>query len=352
MAMDFPSLPSVGQKYPPAPTPGVPTYVWDGEKWKGAGGNSVKGKPSNVPPTMDGLTAPGFSPDYARGDHQHPSDSTRAPIDSPAFIGSLAADEFNVYGNINFNGAINATENSHVLGYAGGNSYNTALRRSDSNALMYDLGEANWAGIGTDSNGQFWVHTGYDVTYSLSAGLAVLTDQTVSFAVPPLAPTAPPGDDSTKLATTEFVVANQVGGGGGPYLPLDGGGTMTGVLTVAPGAHIMPYRNGSTGVLYLSWDDHYLYFDGGSYYLNALLLNTAAGRIWGSSDFSNPVSSAQIGPHAGDFWIGGTTGLQEPYGGAVITGATNVYRNGTSGVSWRFRYKQVYTGWWWTIGYA
>lgn len=352
MAMDFPSAPSVGQKYPPAPTPGVPTYVWDGEKWKGAGGNSVKGKPSNVPPTMDGLTAPGFSPDYARGDHQHPSDITRAPIDSPAFIGSLAADEFNVYGNIDFSGAINATENSHVLGNAGGNGYNATLTPADANVMLYDYTSSqggNWAGIGIDANNQLWVRTGYNVTYS--AGLAVLTDQTVSFAVPPLAPTAPLGDDSTKLATTEFVAANQAGGGGGPYLPLDGGGTMTGVLTVAPGAHIMPYRNGSTGVIYLSWDDHYLYFDGGSYYLSAALLNTAAGRIWGSSDFSNPVSSARIGPHAGDFWIDTAAGLQEPYGGAVITGASNYTRN-PGGTTWRFRYKQVYTGWWWTIGYA
>jgi hypothetical protein len=351
MAMDFPSTPSVGQKYPPAPMPGTPTYVWDGEKWKGAGGNSVKAGPSNVLPTMDGSVSPGILPGYSRGDHQHPSDTTRAVIDSPAFIGSLTANAINVYGDIRFDGAINAPENSHVFGRADGNSYSAALMRADTNALMYDYGGENWSGIGADANGNFWVRTGVDT--AVSAGLAVLNDQTVSFEVPPLAPTAPLGDDSTKLATTEFVVANQPGGsGGGPYLPLDGGGTMTGALGVAPGAHIMPYRGGSTGVLYLSWDDHYLYFDGGSYYLNALLLNTVAGRIWGSSDFSNPVSSAQIGPHAGDFWIGGTTGLQEPYGGAVITGATNVYRNGTSGVTWRFRYKQVYTGWWWTIGYA
>ncbi len=31
--LDFPSAPSVGQKYPAAPIGGVPTYVWDGEKW-------------------------------------------------------------------------------------------------------------------------------------------------------------------------------------------------------------------------------------------------------------------------------------------------------------------------------
>ena len=31
--LDFPSTPSLGQEYPLAPVAGVPTYVWDGEKW-------------------------------------------------------------------------------------------------------------------------------------------------------------------------------------------------------------------------------------------------------------------------------------------------------------------------------
>jgi hypothetical protein len=33
MAMDFPSAPTVGQKYPASPVAGVPTYTWDGAKW-------------------------------------------------------------------------------------------------------------------------------------------------------------------------------------------------------------------------------------------------------------------------------------------------------------------------------
>jgi hypothetical protein len=46
MAFDFPASPSVGQKFPVTPSPGLPTYTWDGEKWStisGAvsGGNAV-----------------------------------------------------------------------------------------------------------------------------------------------------------------------------------------------------------------------------------------------------------------------------------------------------------------------
>jgi hypothetical protein len=33
MALDFPGMPTVGQKYPATPVGGVPTYTWDGEKW-------------------------------------------------------------------------------------------------------------------------------------------------------------------------------------------------------------------------------------------------------------------------------------------------------------------------------
>ena len=33
MAFDFPNAPTVGQKYPQPPVPGVPVWTWDGEKW-------------------------------------------------------------------------------------------------------------------------------------------------------------------------------------------------------------------------------------------------------------------------------------------------------------------------------
>ena len=33
MAFDFPSSPSLGQKYPVSPAAGQPQYTWDGSKW-------------------------------------------------------------------------------------------------------------------------------------------------------------------------------------------------------------------------------------------------------------------------------------------------------------------------------
>jgi hypothetical protein len=79
MALDFPNAPTVGQKYPQPSIPGVPTYGWDGEKWTTNGGAAAVGAgPSNAVPAMDGAGASGISVNYTRGDHVHPSDTSRA----------------------------------------------------------------------------------------------------------------------------------------------------------------------------------------------------------------------------------------------------------------------------------
>jgi hypothetical protein len=46
---------------------------------------------SNAAPLIDGTAAAGTSPDYARGDHRHPTDTSRAPVASPAFTGTPTA---------------------------------------------------------------------------------------------------------------------------------------------------------------------------------------------------------------------------------------------------------------------
>jgi len=52
MAMDFPSTPTVGQKYPATPIAGIPTYTWDGEKW-----TTIPGPTSSKTPVYtDGST--------------------------------------------------------------------------------------------------------------------------------------------------------------------------------------------------------------------------------------------------------------------------------------------------------
>jgi hypothetical protein len=41
--------------------------------------------PGSNPPLMDGIASPGMRDPYSREDHIHPSDTSRAPVDSPVF---------------------------------------------------------------------------------------------------------------------------------------------------------------------------------------------------------------------------------------------------------------------------
>ena len=56
--------------------------------WKAIQAN-IKPYASN--PNMDGSASAGSSADYARGDHRHPTDTSRAPLASPAFTGTPTA---------------------------------------------------------------------------------------------------------------------------------------------------------------------------------------------------------------------------------------------------------------------
>ena len=47
--------------------------------------------PSNTSPAMNGTAAPGVATAYSRGDHVHPTDTSRAPLASPVFTGNPTA---------------------------------------------------------------------------------------------------------------------------------------------------------------------------------------------------------------------------------------------------------------------
>lgn len=63
----------------------------NGESILGRGEIKVKGgaDPSSDDPLMDGLASPGASNSYARGDHRHPSDTSKANVVSPSFEDSV-----------------------------------------------------------------------------------------------------------------------------------------------------------------------------------------------------------------------------------------------------------------------
>jgi hypothetical protein len=55
---------------------------------RGPQGPAGAGSPSTVPPIMDGVATVGISTNFSREDHVHPSDTSRAPLASPALTGT------------------------------------------------------------------------------------------------------------------------------------------------------------------------------------------------------------------------------------------------------------------------
>jgi hypothetical protein len=69
-------------------TPTAPTAAADTNTTQLATTAFVIGQAATANPLMDGTVAPGTSLKYARGDHVHPTDTSRAPTASPTFTGT------------------------------------------------------------------------------------------------------------------------------------------------------------------------------------------------------------------------------------------------------------------------
>ena len=72
-------------------TPAAPTAAADTNTTQIATTAFVIGQASSTSPAMDGSVAVGTSLKYARADHVHPTDTSRAPLASPTFTGTPAA---------------------------------------------------------------------------------------------------------------------------------------------------------------------------------------------------------------------------------------------------------------------
>ncbi len=72
-------------------TPTAPTAAVDNTSTQLATTAFVVGQASDATPAMNGAAAAGTSKKFARGDHIHPIDTTRAPLDSPALTGTPTA---------------------------------------------------------------------------------------------------------------------------------------------------------------------------------------------------------------------------------------------------------------------
>lgn len=71
--------------------PAAPTAAADTDTTQIATTAFVLGQASDATPLIDGTAAAGTSEKYARGNHVHPTDTSRAPLASPTFTGTPAA---------------------------------------------------------------------------------------------------------------------------------------------------------------------------------------------------------------------------------------------------------------------
>ena len=142
------------------------------------------GTPSDAIPAMDGVGAPGVSTDYSRGDHVHPSDTTKAPLNSPAFTGYPTGPTFG--------SGDNSTRLATTAFVAAAVTAAGGLLPSNNVPLMD--GTAN-AGLGTAASRDDHVHP------SDTSRAALVSP---AFTGTPTAPTATAGTNTTQIATTAF----------------------------------------------------------------------------------------------------------------------------------------------------
>jgi len=150
-----------------------------------ANGGGGGGTPSDALPFMDGTAAPGVDIAYSRGDHVHPSDTTRAPLASPVFTGNPQAPTPTAGDNDN---SIATTAFVAAAVVAAGGLL-------PSNSLPLINGTAS-AGTGSAASRDDHVHP----TDTTRAPLA-----SPVFTGNPTAPTPTAGDADTSIATTAFV---------------------------------------------------------------------------------------------------------------------------------------------------
>lgn len=341
--INFPDAPVLDEVFGP--------YVWDGVKWttpveSGGGGGAA----SDALPLMAGVASPGTFDAYSRGDHQHPTDVSRAPLNAPVFSGGLTADTL-TSGPLTINGLM-TTNSGRIVArdpatpsicvYSVNRNYAMGLFLDQWNNIAFSgmdgngIPNGNFAQI--DAVGNFYL-----------AGTIVLGRDPINW---------------NDVATKNYADARNYGGA---YLPL-GGGWMggnfisaqawTGVSTAGGVGTVEIRSDGAGSDAFISFhqtargfasnfglaSDHNMWFGGWSH-------GWASYRLWSTRDFGGfPTSNARM-PHAADQFQANSTGLVESWGGAVITGMTGPSTYGVEYTT-RWRYMQLFNYGWWTIGYA
>ena len=173
--------------------------------------SAVQPAPSSTTPAADGTAAVGSSATYARADHVHPTDTSRAPLASPTFTGTPAAPTAS--GGTNTTqiatcafvtaavSSVSYTLPTATASVLGGVKPDGTSITNTSGAISVTYGTAaNTAAQGNDSR----------ITGALSATTAASTYAPLASPAltgTPTVPTASAGTSTTQAASTAFVGA-------------------------------------------------------------------------------------------------------------------------------------------------
>ena len=168
-------------------TPTAPTAAADTNTTQIATTAFVVGQAGTSNPPMDGTATPGTSLRYARQDHVHATDTSRAPLASPALTGTPTAPT-----------AAAGTNTTQIATTAFVNAEITNDRPFEATAGNIAMNGAQSAGsLGTVARG--------DHVHPTDTSRAPLASPALTGT--PTAPTAAAGTNTTQIATTAFVTA-------------------------------------------------------------------------------------------------------------------------------------------------
>lgn len=191
-------------------------------------------QPSDEDPLRDGTAEAGTSDDYARGDHRHPTDTSRAPVDNPEFNGKIlikddeddevveiCADGITrgglMYAFPDNYGQLATTNETPLLATYGVTTYGDIFAAIHAGRQVfavyrdyrYQLEEARpgfaykFTRTGDDGTVYCVAVSTNDVWSRVSVALAPKASPQLTGT--PTAPTAPEGTNTTQIATTAFV---------------------------------------------------------------------------------------------------------------------------------------------------
>ena len=180
---------------------------------------------STTTPLMDGTAAVGTELAFARGDHRHPSDTSKADKVSGATSGNLAALDAN--GNLTDSG-VSATS-------VGTDTKNTAGSTADANKLYIIGAKSQAANPQTYSQVNAYIKAGKVYSNAIEtvnlSDEQTLTNKTLTSPTlngTPIAPTASAGTNTTQVATTQFVTT-AITNASDNYVPATAKGAANGV---------------------------------------------------------------------------------------------------------------------------